>query len=168
MNWHEYFIKIANVVRQKSKDPSSKVGVVIVSKNNEILSTGFNGFCRNIQEYSNTLTLANNEATLSNRWERPEKYLWVEHGERNAIYNAARNGIKLLGSKLYLVAFGPPTVPCVDCTKAIIQSGIKYVYGYAVQPAREEWKKDFDFCLNHLEEAGIIFVDLTRDGYLNT
>jgi dCMP deaminase len=78
------------------------------------------------------------EEVLSNRWERPAKYQWVEHAERNAIYNAARMGIPLKGCTAYITL-----APCADCTRALIQAGISAVYGPAF-PEGEEYK-DYGF-----------------------
>ena len=91
-----------------------KVGCVIVGDDNAVLSMGFNGFPRGVDEKSKA------------RWKRPEKYHWVEHAERNAIYNAARHGINLNGARVYL-NYEPK--PCADCTRALIQAGIKEIIG---------------------------------------
>lgn len=114
LSWDELFILQATLIAQKSKDPSTKVGCVIVNDDNVILSTGFNGFPRGIDE------------RVDLRWDRPEKYHWIEHAERNAIFNAARVGISLNNSRVYL-NWEPK--PCAECTRAIIQSGIKEVIG---------------------------------------
>lgn len=115
MKWDHLFILQAEIIAQKSKDASTKVGCVIVAPDNSILSIGFNGFPRGINEH------------ISERWNRPEKYNWVEHAERNAIYNAVRNGVKLHGAKLY-INYEPKGV-CSDCARALIQVGIKEVIG---------------------------------------
>lgn len=114
-SWDELFIMNAELVAQKSKDPSTKVGCIIVSEDNVVLSMGFNGFPRGIHELG-----------VPDRWQRPEKYHWIEHAERNAIYNAARSGAKLYGAKAYL-NWEPK--PCSDCTRALIQVGIVEVIG---------------------------------------
>lgn len=114
MNWDELFIRQADLIAQKSKDPSTKVGCVIVGEGNTILSMGFNGFPRAVDEFP------------GERWVRPEKYLWVEHAERNSVYNAARHGIKLEGARAYL-NWEPR--PCADCTRALIQAGIREIIG---------------------------------------
>jgi len=114
LSWDQLFILQAQVIAQKSKDDSTKVGCVIVGDDNVVLSMGFNGFPRDIDE------------TIPSRWERPEKYNWVEHAERNAIFNAARHGIRLCGARAYL-NFEPR--PCADCTRALIQAGIKEIIG---------------------------------------
>ena len=114
LSWDELFILQATLIAQKSKDPSTKVGCVIVNDDNVILSTGFNGFPRGIEEDADV------------RWRRPEKYNWVEHAERNAIYNAARVGVSLNGSRAYL-NWEPK--PCAECTRALIQAGVREVIG---------------------------------------
>jgi len=113
-SWDHYFIKLAELVSTKSKDPSTKVGVVIVGAGNEILTTGFNGFPRKIDE------------SVDTRWERPVKYDWIVHAEANAIANAARTGVKLEGSRLYM-NFLPS--PCTGCTGLLIQAGIQSITG---------------------------------------
>ena len=77
MNWDEYFINIAEQVKLKSKDKRTQIGVVVVGKDNEIVSTGYNSFARGIND------------NLDERQERPEKYFWFEHAERNSIFAAA-------------------------------------------------------------------------------
>ena len=114
MNWDELFIRQAMLIAQKSKDPSTKVGCVIVGQDNAVLSMGFNGFPRGVEE------------SLPERWERPMKYSWVEHAERNAIFNAARVGVSLNNARAY-INWEPK--PCADCTRALIQAGIKEVIG---------------------------------------
>ena len=145
--WDYYFADIAEVVRQKSKDPSSRIGAVLV-RDNVVISTGFNGFPRGIDE-------ADEE-----RWVRPLKYQYVSHAEANSILNAARNGIETVGTTLYLVGFGPPTVPCIECTKTVIQAGVFRVVGRPYVPARDDWKDDLNFAKSLLDEAGVIFTEL--------
>jgi dCMP deaminase len=106
--WDKYFLDIANVVKTKSKDVHTQIGVVVVGKNNEIVSTGYNSFPRGIND------------NVPERQERPEKYFWFEHAERNAIYNAARIGVSTLGCTMYMTC----AMPCADCARAIINAGI--------------------------------------------
>jgi dCMP deaminase len=113
-SWDEHFIKMAELIASKSKDPSTKVGCVVVGPDNEVLSTGFNGFPRGVDEKIDT------------RWERPEKYSWVIHAEANAVANAARVGVSLKNSKMYM-NYAP--CPCTSCTQLIIQSGIVTIIG---------------------------------------
>lgn len=114
MTYDQMFIEMAMLVAKKSKDRSTKVGCVIVSQDNVVLATGFNGFPRGIND------------DVEERHERPAKYSWTEHAERNAVFNAARHGVKLLGAKAYL-NWSPH--PCAECTRALIQAGIVEVLG---------------------------------------
>ena len=109
MPWDKYFIELLDFIAIKSKD-KTKTSAIIVGKEHEIRSTGFNGFPRGVDE-SDPL-----------KWERPEKYYWAKHAERNAIYNAARMGTCISGCTIYVSHF-----PCVDCARGIIQSGITNV-----------------------------------------
>ena len=151
MDFDTYFIEIAKTVSLKSKDPSSKIGAVIVGPEKQIISTGYNGFPRNIDE------------TDPARWERPLKYSYVEHAERNAVYNAARHGIALRGCTMYFVGFGSPTVPCTECAKAVIQAGITRVVGFALKEAPESWLEDLYFADILLLEAGIEVEEYKRE-----
>lgn len=133
MNWDNFFIEMAMLVSTKSKDPSTKVGCVIVGDDNAVLSTGFNGFPRGVAEdqykytpIKDSLAVREERVLLTDRWERPAKYSWIEHAERNAIFNAARHGIKLAGARAYL-NWEPH--PCADCSRALIQSGIVEIIG---------------------------------------
>jgi dCMP deaminase len=135
MNWDEMFIEMAMLVAKKSKDPSTKVGCVIVGDDNAVLSTGFNGFPRGVREelnFEERFPLADPMFAKCfpkldpERWDRPQKYSWIEHAERNAIFNAARHGIMLAGARAYL-NWEPH--PCADCSRALIQSGIVEIIG---------------------------------------
>ena len=112
INWDEYFMGIALLSSLRSKDPNTKVGACIVDKNNKVVSIGYNGMPRGVDE----------EQISWNRGEGLDsKYLYVCHAEFNAILNT-RNGAALEGFTLYVTLF-----PCNECTKAIIQTGIKEV-----------------------------------------
>lgn len=110
ISWDEYFMGVALLAAQRSKDPSTQVGACIVSQDNIILSTGYNG-------------LPNGCSDDEFPWERQgeeTKYPYVVHAELNAILNSG--GRVLKGAKLYVALF-----PCNECAKAIIQSGIREV-----------------------------------------
>ena len=140
MNWTEYFINIANAVKLKSKDERTQIGVVIVGKDNEIVSTGYNSFPRGIND------------NLPERQERPEKYFWFEHAERNAIYNAARIGVSTNGCVMYLTC----DISCADCARAIINSGISVVvFTKQTKQWDDKWKESADRSLQMFKEAGI-------------
>jgi dCMP deaminase len=150
LSFDEYFSEFAYVARVKSKDPSSQIGAVIVGPDNQLISAGFNGFPRGTDESD------------PRRWERPIKYEYVCHAEENAIYNAARHGIALRGATLYLAGFGPPTVPCTHCAKAVIQSGITRLVGRPYKEAREDWLADLYFAKMLLEEARVEVIELPQ------
>ena len=126
--WQNRFIELAKVVSTWSKDPSTQIGAVIVDpKTRNILSVGYNGFPRGMNDFNDRLQ------------NREIKYRYVVHGEHNAILNAALNGVKLEGSQLYV--YGLPI--CNECAKAIIQVGIKEVYAFVTHdnPIWEESTK---------------------------
>ena len=112
ISWDEYFMGVAILASQRSKDPSTQVGACIIDGDKRILSTGYNGFPQGCSD-------------VEFPWNRDEslgetKYQYVVHAELNAILNAS--GKKLSGATLYVGLF-----PCNECAKAIIQSGIKEV-----------------------------------------
>ena len=141
MNWTEYFLNIAEQVKLKSKDQSTQIGAVIVGIDNEVLSTGYNSFPRGMDD------------SKQERQERPEKYFWFEHAERNAIYNAARVGTPLKNSTIYLTS----GLPCMDCARGIVNSGIKIVYCKEVCTTKnkEKWDESQKKSLQLLLECGI-------------
>ena len=112
ISWDEYFMGVAMLAARRSKDPSTQVGACIVSKDNIIISTGYNGMpmgCSD-DEFPWVRSGAENET----------KYPYVVHAELNAILNAT--GRDLRGSRIYVALF-----PCNECAKAIIQSGIREI-----------------------------------------
>ena len=112
ISWDEYFMGMAVLSALRSKDPSTKVGAVIVSPDNKVISIGYNGMPRQLDE--DKLSWNKGEGLDS-------KYLYVCHAEFNAILNTQVGGT-LKGARLYVTLF-----PCNECTKAIIQTGIKEV-----------------------------------------
>lgn len=106
-SWSHYFMNIAKAVSLRSKDPATKVGCVIVNKDNHIIATGYNGFPRS---YVETVEL----------WERPTKYDHVIHAEANSLLNSITS---CNGSKMYCTLF-----PCKECAKLIAGAKVKQVY----------------------------------------
>ena len=140
MDWDEYFIRIADQVKLKSKDMFTQIGAVIVGKDKEIVSTGYNSFPRGISDDE------------FKRQERPEKYFWFEHAERNAIYNAARIGVATKECTIYISS----ALPCADCTRGIINAGIKRVVCKRTPATdQEKWKESFERSKMMLIEAGV-------------
>ena len=137
--WDLRFIELAKHISGWSKDPSTKVGCVVVGEDREIRSTGFNGFPRGIDD--NPERLANRET----------KYPLICHAEENAIMHAARIGVSLKGSTAYVTC-----PPCYRCARSLIQSGVKeVVYSLEVE-VPDRWQEDFKISTEMMQEAGLI------------
>lgn len=139
IDWNNRFLELANYISNWSKDPSTKVGAVIVTNDKQVVSMGYNGFPRGIED---TYERLNN---------REIKYSLVSHGESNAILHASRYGISIKGCKLYVNVF-----PCSECAKQIIQSGINEVYTY--KPTKDmidRWEKSFNLTKMLFKESGV-------------
>lgn len=113
LSWEDYFMATAILTSQRSKDPVTQVGACIVGKENLILAVGYNGFPRNCND---------DKFPWCKDSENPynDKNLYVVHAEANAILN--KNNANLVDALLYTTLF-----PCNECTKIIIQSGIKEI-----------------------------------------
>ena len=110
ISWDEYFMGVAKLAARRSKDPSTQVGACIVSPEDIIISTGYNGMPKGCSD----------DEFPWDRTGAETKYPYVVHAELNAILNA--NGRDLRGSRVYVALF-----LCNECAKAIIQSGVKEV-----------------------------------------
>lgn len=113
-SWDELYMAMAHLMDIRSKDPSTQVGAIIVSKDNRILSGGYNGAPNG---FSDELFPWDREGD-----ELETKYPYVVHSERNAILNFRGNNREFQGAKIYVSLF-----PCNECAKEIIQVGIKEV-----------------------------------------
>ena len=145
-SWIDYFMCVAEVIAKKSKDPNRQVGCIAVDQDSKrILTTGYNGFPSKVEE-------------TEERWQRPVKYDFVVHAEANVIASAARFGINLQGCSLFVLAH-----PCIDCTKLIASSGIKFVYylddGIADTPT-QEWHDHLKNARAILSETGIQLIPI--------
>jgi len=134
----KFFMALCDTIKLQSKDPSTQTACVIVGPNQEVRSIGYNGIPRGVMD-------------LPKRFERPIKYKWVEHCERNAIYNAARVGIPVDDCTMYIMWY-----PCADCARAIIQSGIStlVVPAGSREIGKERWGDDFAVAEVMFAEAG--------------
>ena len=141
MNWVNYYKQLANTVKLKSKDKYTQIGAVIVGEDGEIVSTGYNSFPRGLDD------------GIDERQERPEKYYWFEHAERNAIYNAARIGVSTKGTTMYLSC----GVPCADCARGIINSGITRIFCERGQVGAKgiKWAESAERSWEMFDEAGV-------------
>lgn len=142
-SWDKKFLKLALEIASWSKDKSTKVGSVLV-RNNSIITTGYNGFPRRIND------------SITERHERPDKYMWTEHSERNCLYQAARIGTPTEGSTIYINSFPEKLLPCADCARAIIQSGIVRIVQEPMIETVTRWSESTDTALQMFSEAGII------------
>jgi len=153
---HQLWIDLAERISQESKDRSTKVGCVIVSPDNTILSTGWNGFPRGVDDDDDA------------KHERPAKYDWTEHAERNAIYNAAREGIRLRGATAYLNY--TPYAICTHCVRALSQSGIVRFVGPNKQFGGTGIGSAYDIdVINRqmIDETGLEIVVVDEEWYQN-
>lgn len=130
-----------------SKDPSTKVGALFLApKSFEILTMGYNGMPRGVDE------------TRPERWERPIKYRYVEHAERNALFNANRRGVAMEGSIAVVCLF-----PCADCARGMIQSGVQALVTMIPNLDDNRWDESFEVARELLEESGVHLIILTED-----
>ncbi|MDY4841764.1 MAG: dCMP deaminase family protein [Alphaproteobacteria bacterium] len=145
--WHKRFMEVARLVATWSKDPSTKTGAIVVGPDREIRATGYNGPVRGVDD------------NKPERMERPTKYDFFEHAERNAIYNACLTGTSLKGCIMY--ATHPP---CTDCARAIIQSGIKIVVTNEMEinsaTPTNTWRDKLSYSKQMFDEAGIEYIVL--------
>lgn len=151
--WDRHFLELAQYHARMSKDPSTRVGSVIVGPDREIVSAGFNGFPRGIAD------------TIERLRDRDMKLRLVVHGEMNAILAAARIGVRIKGCTLYLAAtddsgavWGGP--PCTRCTVEMIQAGIMEVVSYPVKAIPSKWHADLLLSGELLREAGINYREV--------
>lgn len=153
ISWDSYFMGLAAMASFRSKDPSTQNGACIVDTSAlTILSMGYNGFPRFCSDDSFPWA---REAANKNDC----KFPYVEHAERNAIFNAARRGISLDGSRIYLYS-EKGYYPCDECTRAIIQSGIKsIVMAFAIKSNTDKY--DWTATKRMLEAANIKLALMT-------
>lgn len=143
--WDERFLSLAHHVSGWSKDPSTKVGAVIVRPDRTIVSLGYNGFPRGTEDYHQHLS------------DRATKLRRTVHAEVNAILTA---GEKLNNCVLYVT----PLHPCATCAGIIIQSGIKRVVARFAKEPKPEWAEDFKAAARMFKEAGVEVTFVTARG----
>jgi len=142
-SWDELFMRHAYLIATKSKDQRTKIGAVLV-RDRHVISEGYNGLPAGVCDCK------------PERQERPEKYFWFEHAERNSIFVCARYGHKTEGAMMYTQG-----VPCADCTRAVIQAGVKEIVVHKQWENFENefyWEKWIESCKRSnqmLEEAGV-------------
>jgi dCMP deaminase len=140
-NNHSKYMALAKSVADIfSTDESRKTGCVFVDTRGNISAIGYNDFPRGVFR---------TEA----RSARPEKYLWMEHAERKAIYAAASSGTSLIGTNAYV-----PWFPCMDCARALVAVGIDTLLCYKPDFNDPKWGSEFVSVVQMLAEAGITVV----------
>lgn len=136
--WQKRFFDLAHLVASWSKDPSSKIGAVIVDSQNRVISTGFNGFPVGVKDTDERL------------WDRETKYKMVLHAEENAIMFAKQN---LDGCSIYVTEMPP----CSHCAALIVQSGIKCVY-VPDSDIPERWRESVELTKQMFKEAEVKLI----------
>ena len=137
-----YFLKIAYEISKRSHDANTACGCVIVN-DGRIISTGYNGFPPNMPD-----------EIIPNIRKDNKKYCFINHSEANAIYNAAKEGISLHNSKIYVTG-----IPCSNCAKALVTVGItewiigdvKYIADEKEELLRNFWIDAFNVKITHLK-----------------
>ena len=133
--WDRRYMEMAELVASWSKDPSTRVGAVIVSPDNHVVSVGFNGFPRGIED--------NDRLN-----QRGTKYMNIVHAEMNALIHADRS---VDGCILYTYPFQP----CSQCAACIIQSGIKKIVTKRLSKVQPKWYNDFSNARQMFDEANV-------------
>ncbi len=136
--WDLRWIQKAHEFADWSKDKSTKVGAVIVNQDNRLVSQGYNGFPSGVND------------NIPVRYERPLKYIYTEHAERNALYNACSMGTSTKGCTMYTQLF-----PCFDCARGIIQSGIIRLVTYRPDFTHHKYGETWKTSVEMLQEADI-------------
>jgi len=144
--WDHRYIEMAQLVSTWSKDPSTKVGSVVVGSKGQILTQGYNGFPRGIQDTKERLN------------DRPTKLKYVVHSEMNCIYNASFSGVSLENSTLYV--YGLPV--CSDCAKGVIQVGIKRVIMCYPSNIDDRWRNSFEDTSKMFVESGVKYFNYEK------
>jgi len=150
--WIDRYLDLAEQVSTWSLDPSTKIGAVAVNEDGQVISQGYNGFPRGIEDTQFRLN------------DRETKYELVVHAEKNLIYNACLNGISLKNS--YVFIYGLPV--CGECTKGLIQCGVKKIFMRVRSPdtisRRKIWFENFkNISAKMLKETGIDYIIYEED-----
>ena len=136
-------LKFKNILREVallSKDRNTQVGAIALDDNNNIVSTGYNGFPRGVND------------DIEERHQRPEKYRWTSHAEENLVAQAAYMGKSLKGCTILVSSL----FACESCARMIIQSGIKKIIAPHVDEGN--WKDSNSVAVTMFKEAGVEVV----------
>ena len=138
--WVNYFFKLCDIAAGQSKDLTTQVGAIVVGDVKSVLLTAFNGF---------PIGVIDDLKKVPERYERPNKYVYTAHAEQNLVALAARHGIKLNNTTVFV-----NLQPCATCVNLLIQAGVKTIY-YKKDNGTGEWRKDIDKSIMSCIEAGI-------------
>lgn len=155
ISWDQTHMGLCYMIAMRSPDPSTKLGAVIIAPDNRVVASGYNGWPRGVKPFEMD----------DPRWERPEKYVWMAHAERNALDNALRAGTSVEGCTLYTCI-----LPCADCARGIIQAGIKKVVYHARAQEHfarhaqlaQSWYQQLDSMKRMLQESGVELVGMSE------
>jgi dCMP deaminase len=140
-SWDQLWMRHAYLISTKSKDTSTKIGAVII-KDNRIIGAGYNGQPRNCDD------------DIKERNDRPTKYFYFEHAERNAVFSCSYFGIASRGGKIYTQG-----TPCADCARAIIQAGLIELIIHKEWEEkfleRTQWQESCKHSMIMLKEVGV-------------
>lgn len=135
------YFSLAKEISNLSKDKHTKHGCIAVSQDGSILSMGYNGPPRKV-----------NDDLVP--YGRPQKYFFMEHAERNCIYNAAREGIKLKDCIFFVTG-----IPCTDCMRAMFQVGASKICYLNVESNMKTTTEFHEFIKDYIEVE--IYADLS-------
>jgi dCMP deaminase len=138
--WDRHFLDVAEVASRPSKDPSRRVGAVIVDRMRRQIGSGYNGFPRDVLDHPDRFAV------------KRVKYSLIVHAEANAIHNSTGS---VEGCTLYCTSH-----PCSECTKSILQRGIIRVVCPTVEHLSDYWREDAEFSLLMLGEAGVELITI--------
>lgn len=151
LSWDEYFMAIAKLSSMRSKDPSTQVGACIVGCDKRILSIGYNGAPNGFEDEKFPWKREGNSLET--------KYFYVCHAEMNAILNFRGSRKELQGATIYIDLF-----PCNECTKLIIQSGIKHIIYLSDKYAKTE---SVIASKKMLDECGVTYTQFESSKNIN-
>lgn len=167
LHWDDYFMATAVLSSQRSKDPVTQVGAVIVNEDNRIVAIGYNGFpskCEDDEFPWYKMSEVEDLVTGSDVLDPiNDKKMFVVHAEANAILN--KNCANLKNTRLYTTLF-----PCNECAKLIVQSGISQVFymsdKYAEKPiyraSRIMFNKAKVQCSRYIPQKKKIVIDFEQ------
>lgn len=137
------FFPVVLAIANLSKDRSTKVGAIALGPEYEVLSVGYNGFPRGVDD------------SVDERFYKPLKYKYTSHAEENLVAQAARSGVSLYGATTLISTL----YPCSSCTRMLIQAGIKRIITFNVIKNSNHWMEEFSFSKQMMDEAKVEFIE---------